>query len=302
MQSATSDESTSPSAQPAADSAGGGSLVWLNGNLVESRAAAISPFDHGLLTGDGVFETLVARKGEPFASTRHYQRLERSAGRMGLETPPKEVVYDAMKAVLQANDLDHARIRVTVTGGQGPLGSARGKEGQTLLVAASPVPPFPDSASVVTVAYPRNERGALAGIKTTSYGENVVALHDAKQRGGDEAIFGNMAGNLCEGTGTNIFVVQSGKLITPPLDAGCLAGVTRGIVIELCSDLGIEVSEIDTPLEDLENSEEAFLTSTLRDVQPIGTINGRALASCPGPVTERLAAAFAELAGSTTDP
>lgn len=300
MQSATSLPDAVSST--ASDTSGGAALVWLNGKLLDTQSAAISPFDHGLLTGDGVFETLVARKGEPFAHTRHYQRLHRSADRMGLETPEADVILEAMRDVLRVNELDLARIRVTVTGGQGPLGSARGHDGQTLLVAASPVPNQPEAAKLFTVPFPRNERGALAGIKTTSYGENVVALHLAKKQGGDEAIFGNLAGNLCEGTGTNIFIVREGQLITPPLEAGCLAGVTRGIVIDLCKKIGVDIQEIDTPLAELESVEEAFLTSTLRDVQPIESINGTTLPQVPGPMTTQLAEAFAALVAEDTDP
>lgn len=293
---------SAPSPAAASDASGGASLVWLQGQLLDARSAAISPFDHGLLTGDGVFETLVAHRGEPFAQTRHWRRLQHSAERMGLEAPGQELVLEAMRAVLRANQLQHARIRITVTGGEGPLGSARGHEGPTLLVAASPVPAFPPSAKVITVPYPRNERGALAGVKTVSYGENVVALDHAKKAGADEAIFGNLAGNLCEGTGTNIFIVRDGRLLTPPLSAGCLAGVTRGIVLDLCRENGIEVAESDSPLAGLESAEEAFLTSTLRDVQPISSVNGKALALAPGPMASRLGAAFADLVARDLDP
>lgn len=277
-------------------------MVWLQGELLDAKAAAISPFDHGLLTGDGVFETLVAHRGEPFAQTRHWKRLKNSASRMGLEAPEQSLILEAMRAVLQANHLQHARIRVTVTGGEGPLGSARGHKGQTLLVAASPVPAFSPAAKVITVPYPRNERGALVGVKTVSYGENVVALYHAKKAAADEAIFGNLAGNLCEGTGTNIFIVREGRLITPPLAAGCLAGVTRGIVIDLCRELGIDIQEIDTPLADLPSVDEAFLSSTLRDVQPIELVDGQSITLAPGPITQKLAAAFADLVARDLDP
>lgn len=299
MQSATT--STSPAAT-GQDASGGAAIVWLQGELLEADKAAISPFDHGLLTGDGIFETLVAHRGEPFAQTRHWRRLKNSAERMGLEVPAQDLVLEAMRAVLAANRLQHARIRVTVTGGEGPLGSARGHEGQTLLVAASPVPAFSPAAKVITVPYPRNERAALVGVKTVSYGENVVALYHAKQAGADEAIFGNLAGNLCEGTGTNIFIVRDGQLITPPLAAGCLAGVTRGIVIDLCREIGVDVQEIDTPLADLTTVDEAFLSSTLRDVQPIEAVNGSRIALAPGPVTAKLAQAFADLVARDLDP
>ncbi|MCP5540905.1 MAG: aminotransferase class IV [Akkermansiaceae bacterium] len=277
-------------------------FVWLDGHLIQSSEARVSPFDHGLLTGDGVFETLVAYRGEPFAPTRHHRRLHHSASSMGLETPPADELLHAMREVLRANRLDSARIRVTVTGGIGPLGSDRGGRGQTFVVAASPVPAFSPTARVFTVPFPRNERGALAGLKTTSYGENVVALYQAKSQGGDEAIFGNLVGNLCEGTGTNIFAVIGGKFITPPLSSGCLAGVTRGLVVELANELGLGLEEADVPLSALTGADEAFLTSTLREVQPIVEVNGQALGAAPGPMAKKLGPAFRSLTEHDLDP
>jgi branched-chain amino acid aminotransferase len=274
----------------------------LNGQLVEVEKAAISPFDHGLLTGDGIFETLISYRGEPFAHTRHYRRLTEAAQRLGLKVPAHDLFVGALREVIQASGLEHARLRFTVTGGEGPLGSGRGASKQTLLAAASPVPDFPAVANVVTVPYPRNERGALAGIKTVSYAENVMALHFAKERGGDEAIFGNLAANLCEGTGTNIFVVRDGKLITPPVSSGCLSGITRSVLLDLCRDQGIPVEETDIPLADLDRADEAFLTSTLREIQPVGKVNGTSLGQVPGPMAERLAAAFKDFVARELDP
>ena len=141
----------------------------------------------------------------------------------------------------------------------------------------------------------RNERGALAGIKSTSYAENVIALARAREAGASEAIFPNTVGNLCEGTGTNIFVEHEGRLVTPPLSSGCLAGVTRGLVLEVTdaeeADLGIDV---------LRTTTEAFLTSSTRDVMAIDRIDDRAMT--PGPLSAAAAAAFAELMAATTDP
>jgi branched-chain amino acid aminotransferase len=150
---------------------------------------------------------------------------------------------------------------------------------------------------VVVVPWPRNELGALAGLKTTSYGENVRALAYANQHGGSEAIFANTAGNLCEGTGTNVFVVSGGRLITPPLSAGCLAGVTRALVIEW-----VGAAEDDLPGDALSNAEEAFLTGTTRDVQPIRLVNGVKLPAVPGPITRKAAEVFAMRAADSPDP
>lgn len=284
------------------NSSGSAGIIWLNGELVDAASAAISPFDHGLLTGDGVFETLKSYRGEPFAQTRHYRRLVNSATTLGLKPPSQDTVLEAMRSVLGANEMPDARVRVTLTGGIGPLGSDRIDSDHTLLAAVSALPPVVPSVKVVTVPWPRNERGALVGLKTTSYAENVMALQYAHDRGCAEAIFGNLADNLCEGTGSNIFVVYGGRLITPTLASGCLAGVTRSVVIDLCGDLGIDVEEIDTPLADLPKAEEAFLTGTLKEVKAITEIDGTTIGSGPGPVTEKLITAFHDLVARNIDP
>ena len=145
--------------------------------------------------------------------------------------------------------------------------------------------------------WPRNERGALAGLKTTSYAENALALAYAKERGGGEAIFGNLAGNLCEGTGSNIFVVLRRRLVTPPLSSGCLAGVTRALVLEWFGG-----EEEDLALEDLYRADEAFLTSTTRDVQPIRAVDDTVLPAAPGPMTAKAMEAFAARSAELMDP
>ncbi len=279
-----------------------GSAVWWNGNLVDAAEVGISPFDHGMLVGDGVFETMTAYGGEPFACRRHYERLTHSATTMGLGVPPRQVLDDAMRAVLKANGLSEARIRLTLTSGEGPLGSARGHAEQSVMVAVSPMPAFELTTKVVVVPYLRNEKGALTGIKTTSYGENVVALKYAKERGAGEALFSNTAGQLCEGTGTNIFLVLDGVLVTPPLASGCLAGVTRSVLLDICKKEGIPAEERDIPIEDLKRASEAFLTSTLREVQGIEYADDYRLPMAPGPITEQLAKAFKARVAADMDP
>jgi branched-chain amino acid aminotransferase len=163
------------------------------------------------------------------------------------------------------------------------------------VIATGPLEAPVPSVAVHTVPWTRNEHGALAGIKTTSYAENVRALAFAKARGGSEALFANTAGHLCEGTGSNVFVVVGSRILTPPLSSGCLAGVTRALVLE-----ATDAVEQDLPIGVLRSADEVFLTSTGRDVQPVHRVDGRFLV--PGRTTTRAAAAFAALAASDIDP
>jgi branched-chain amino acid aminotransferase len=166
-------------------------------------------------------------------------------------------------------------------------------------VTARELAPYPPVVDVVTVTWPRNERGAVAGLKTTSYAENVMALAVAHRQGASEAVFANTVGHLCEGSGSNIFVVLGGRLVTPALSSGCLAGITRGLILEC---LECDVDQRDVPIGELGEVEEAFLTSALRDVQPIGRIDGRALPFGPGPLTTTVAQAYATLQAREPDP
>jgi branched-chain amino acid aminotransferase len=272
-------------------------VVWIDGALVDEREARVSPFDHGLLTGDGVFETMKVIRGRPFALRRHLDRLARSTAGMRLPCPPREVVLAAIDAVIAANGWGEARLRVTVTGGPGALGSDRASVEPTVIVAGGSMPAWPPATDVAVAPWPRNERGALTGVKSVSYGENVVALAYARDRGAGEALFANLAGNLCEGTGTNIFVGIGGRLVTPPLSSGCLAGVTRDLVLEL-----VDAVEDDVPMDAMAGLEEAFLTSSTRDVQAIRAIDGRPLPTCPGPLTEGAGIAFRSLQDRDLDP
>jgi len=277
-------------------------MVWLDGALVATGEARVSPFDHGLLVGDGVFETLRVYGGRPFAWTRHLDRLAYSAGGLGLAVPDRDVLRSAAEAVLAANGHTEARLRLTITGGVAPLGSERGSNDPTVIVASSALDAWPPSAHVVIVPWVRNDRGATAGLKTTSYAENVRALAFAHERGAGEAIFANTRDELCEATGSNVFVVRDDAVRTPPGSSGCLLGVTRALVLELASQCGIEISEVPLPLEALADADEAFLTSTTREVQPIATVDGRALVASPGPITAALSRAFTELVGRDLDP
>ncbi len=276
--------------------------LWVNGRLDDLSKLRISPLDHGLLVGDGVFETLRVYGGTPFAWRRHYERLAHSAGGIGLPAPPSTDLRAAADAVLDANQLREARLRITVTGGEAPLGSERGEAAPTVIVAASELAPRSEVADVVTVPWARNERGAISGLKTISYAENVRALAYAREHGAGEAVFPNTRGELCEATGSNVFLVFAGVLHTPPAEAGCLLGVTRALVLELAAGMGIAIEEAALPLDALHRADEAFLSSTTREVQAIGRVDGQTLPIAPGPLTTRLADAFTELVAGNPDP
>ena len=269
-------------------------FLWLNGRIQSMEEARLSPLDHGFLVGDGVFETLVARGGKPFAAQQHYERLVRSCEVTGLRCISEATFHESISAVMQANGLHDARVRVTLTSGDGPLGSDRGAGQGTVLVVATPLNSWPPTEKVQLAPWTRNSRGALASVKSVSYGENVRALLYAKDRGCGEALVVNESNQLCEGTGSNVFVVLEGRLLTPPLSSGCLAGITRQLVLEACAEVGIVCLEEDLPVVVLEECEEAFLTSSTRDVHPISLLNGRAL-QAPGPVTLTVQQAFRQM-------
>ncbi len=274
--------------------------AWLNGDLLDDPGrGAIAVTDHGFTVGDGVFEAVKTLHGEPFALTRHLARLERSAAGLGLPVPDLDDVRRGVRAVLgdEAAGDPIGRLRVTWTAGPAPMGSGRGGGPPTLVVAYSAIDVAAPQTSVVTVPWTRNEHGATAGLKTTSYAENVIALAHAQHHGGSEAVFANTAGNLCEGTGSNVFYVLDGELRTPSLAAGCLAGITRELVVEWCG-----AREVDEPLNDVvARASEAFLVSTTRDVQAISRWDDRALPA-PGPVTRRCAETWAAREAETMDP
>lgn len=259
--------------------------VWANGMLLDDPdQPVLSVLDHGFTVGDGVFEAIKVVDNVPFALTRHLRRMMRSAAGLGLPEPDPDVVRRAITAVLDAERIALGRLRITWTAGPSPLGSGRGEMATpTLVVASAEMRPFEPSTAIVTVPWPRNEKGALAGLKTTSYAENVIALAEAAKHGASEAILGNTAGQLCEGTGTNVFYVVDGELRTPTLGGGCLAGITRRLLLEWYG--GVEVDE---PVEVLRQASEAFLVSTTRDVQGIHRWDDHDL-TAPGPVTTEAA-------------
>lgn len=271
--------------------------VWFNGSvLAQAEAPVIRVDDHGFTVGDGVFEAIKIVDGQPFALTRHLNRIVSSAAGLGLPAPDLAVIRGAVDEVLESQALPLGRLRITWTAGPAPLGSGRGGGPPSLVVVAAPMDPAAAATDAVRVPWVRNERSAVAGLKTTSYAENVVALAYARERGATEAVFANTVGNLCEGTGSNVGYVIAGEARTPTLASGCLAGVTRALAVEWCG-----IREIDEPIGVLDQADEVFLLSTTRDVQPVRRLDDLEF-DVPGPVTRRLMDTWAEREARSPDP
>lgn len=275
--------------------------VWVNGERVAPLAPSIAALDHGITVGDGAFETCKVAGGKPFAPGRHARRLDRSLAGLGLPVADHAVIDAGIRSVLAGEPIAFGRLRYTVTAGAGPLGSDRDASPLTYIVTAGRQPPNPASGKLVVVPWTRNERSATAGLKTTSYADNVVALAFAIKHGGVEALFANSVGNLCECTGSNIFVVVDGEILTPDLASGPLAGVTRELVIQWCRLEGLKVREQPLPMSILGQAQEVFITSSTKDVMAVHAIDDRLIAA-PGPVTVRASEIFGRLSHERPDP
>jgi branched-chain amino acid aminotransferase len=271
--------------------------IWLDGRLYDDpRQATIAGSDHGLLVGDGVFETLKVTDQGAFAIRRHLNRMSRSAAALGLPPPDHALLREAIAAVLASRDFNLGKLRITYTGGRGPLGSEAAYGPPTLMVALAPVDAAPPLTSIVTAPWRRNERGALTGVKSTSYAENVRGLGYAAALGAGDAIFLNTADQVCEGTGTNIFLVFGDTVLTPPLSSGPLAGITRELIMEWSP-----VEERELTLEEAKQADEVFLTSSMRDIQGVERWDDQTFRSAH-PVTRALSVKFTARTEADLDP
>ena len=271
--------------------------IWLNGRLYDDpQQATVAGIDHGLVVGAGVFETLKVTERGAFAVRRHLNRLSRSAAALHLPAPDHGQIREAIDTVLDGRGFPLGKLRITYTGGHGPLGSEAAYGPPTLIAALAPTAAAAPLASIVTAPWTRNEHGALAGVKSISYAENVRALGYAAERAASEAIFPNTAGHVCEGTGSNIFLVFGGAVVTPPLSSGPLAGITRQLIMEWSS-----VEQRDLTLEEAKQADEVFLTSSMRNIQGIERWDDQ-IFSPMRPVTQALASRFAERSEVDLDP
>jgi branched-chain amino acid aminotransferase len=273
----------------------------INGEIVPAEQAHVSVLDNGFTFGDSAYETLRTYGGRPFHLDRHLQRLRRSAGRLGIEVPlSDEALGDRLDALLARAANPESYIRFIISRGVGEISYRFDRvHGPTVVMVVKPYEPLPESSyseGVVgaVVAVRRNHPQALdPAIKSCNLLNNIFAVREAQARGAAEAIMLNDRGEVAEGASSNIFMVKDGVLLTPPLHAGILAGVTRDVLLELAPQEGIPVREETFGLAQLFAADEVFLSSTLKEAAPVTSIDGRPVGSGrPGPVTGRLLAAF----------
>jgi branched-chain amino acid aminotransferase len=285
--------------------------VYIDGKYYDEKNAKISVFDHGLLYGDGVFEGIRAYNGRVFKLAEHIERLFYSAKAILLEIPmpPKEVAA-AVVQCCRRNKLRDGYIRLVVTRGVGTLGLNPNKCKQpSVIIIAGAIQLYPPELykkglEIITVATTRNLHSALnPAIKSLNYLNNVLAKIEALNGGCEEAIMLNSEGYVAECTGDNIFIVKAGQLLTPPLSAGALYGITRGTVMALARENGMPVSEPNLTRYDLFNADECFLTGTGAEIIAVVKIDGRAIGNGkPGPVTEGLISQYHALTQVSGEP
>lgn len=274
-------------------------MIYLNGELLPDGEACISPADRGLLLGDGLFETMRVYQGVIFRADAHLERFLAGAEFLGIRVPFGEGdLLRALSRTLEANGLAQrdASLRLTLTRGTGPRGLVPSPNAQpTLLVTASPLraithPP----ATAIIASVRRNEHSPLANLKTLNFLDNVLARREAVEAGADEALLLNTSGNLAEASAANLFAVFDGVLHTPPLGDGVLPGITRAVVLELARGLDIPVVEASLSPKQFFTTQEAFLTNSLIEIQPLAMVNGREIGDWEvGEMTRRLRGKYA---------
>jgi branched-chain amino acid aminotransferase len=278
--------------------------VYICGTFFPQEDAKISVFDHGLLYGDGVFEGLRSYHGKVFRLQEHVVRLYESAKAIWLEIPmSQDAMSDAVNEAVRLNKIDDGYIRLVVTRGTGTLGldPNRCSNPQVIIIADAislyPKELYEKGLEIVTVSVQRTHPAALnPRIKSLNYLNNILAKIEGLQAGCIEALMLNHKGEIAECTGDNIFLVRRGVLLTPPLDAGILAGVTRDAVIECACVAGIEVSEVPLTKHDVYVADECFLTGTAAEVIPVVKVDSRVIGTGkPGPITRDLEKQFKEL-------
>ena len=280
-----------------------GVFASIDGKIVPEEEAKVSAFDNGFAFGDSVYETLRTYAGRPFVLGRHLARLRRSAGRLAFEIPQRDAELRArVLAVLDAAANPESYLRLIVSRGKGDLSYNFDRvKGPTVVMLVKPFEALPEAhfsegIPVSLVSIRRNPRWALdPAIKSSNLLNNLLATMEAQRAGAFEAILLNERGELAEGAGSNVFVGKRGVLRTPPLEAGLLAGITRDLVFELSQELAIEVRQEPLRPDDLLGADEAFITSTLKEITPIARVGERVIAGGrPGELTRRLQAAYRE--------
>jgi branched-chain amino acid aminotransferase len=285
--------------------------IYLDGRIVDESEAKISVFDHGLLYGDGVFEGIRFYNSRVFRLEEHVRRLYDSAKSILLNIPltPEEMAA-ATCATVRANGLTNGYIRLVVTRGIGPMGLSPFKcPKASVIIIADTISLYSDEAyahglTMATCATRRPSHDILSPqVKSLNYLNNVMAKVEAIQAGAEEGLMLNDVGLVAECTGDNIFVIRDGAITTPPITAGALPGITRGVVMDIAREFGIPLAERDLSRHDIYTCDECFLTGTAAEVIAATKLDQRVLGTGrPGPITQRVIARFREIAGSTGTP
>jgi branched-chain amino acid aminotransferase len=275
-------------------------LVFVNGECVPADGAHLSARDRGFTLADGLFETMRARRSVVFRMDRHLARLSDGLRVMQIPKPP-QLHHWLEQAVADAGQAD-VSIRLTITRGPGAAGLTPPADVRpTVVVTVSPMPQFPAETyttglAAIIASGRRNARSMTAGLKTLSYTDAVIAWIEAQRAGADEAIFLDEDGHCSEATASNLFIVFDGVLVTPPVTCAALPGVTRATILELAAAAGVRAEQRAFSPDVLASAQEAFLTSSLRGIAPLRSVDGRTIGQgAAGELTTRLRSAYAAL-------
>ena len=269
--------------------------ISVNGQLVPASEATVSPLDRGLLYGDGVFETIRVYGGTPYLLDAHLKRMAHGCSVILLPMPEPEEIKGWVREALEANDLSDAYLRITVTrGATGGVWYDFDQASPTIVILCKPYsqPDYGNGLILRLSTFRSDEQSPLTRIKHTGLLWKIMARREARQSGVNDAIMLNTKGHVAEATSANAFWVRQGILYTPSLDSGILAGITRGGVLEIAGEQGIEIVEGHFAFEELLAAEEAFLTSSTWELAPIRSIDDMTFAHAPGKVTKRLAEGY----------
>lgn len=269
-------------------------MVMHNSRLVPIGEVRLSPGQAGLLSGWGLFTTLRVFDGVPFAFERHWKRLQKDAGRTRLPFPfQADAVRAQLMEVLRANQVKEGTARIYVV--YNKVGFWQSDESfpeVDLILYSAGLPSYREPCRLGVAEHGRHAASPLAGVKVTSWLNNVWNLAEIQRAGFDEVMLLNERGEVAECTAANIFCARGGKVLTPPLASGCLAGVTRGLLLEIGPQAGVLVEEATLKPEDLYSADEVFISSTNRNLLAVGEIAGHRMPAAPGPVTQKLEKAF----------
>ena len=265
-----------------------------NDKLMPIEQVRLSPGQAGLLSGWGLFTTLRICDGIPFAFERHWKRLEKDAAHTGLPFPfNAEKVRAQLTELVRANQVKEATARIyCIHNKVGFWQSDEPLPTVDLILYTAALPEYREPTRLALGEQGRHAASPLAGVKVTSWLNNVWHLHEAQRRGFDEVVLLNERGEVAECTAANLFAVRAGQVLTPPLSSGCLEGVTRAILLEIGKDAGVEIEERTLRPEDLFSAQEVFISSTNRSVLGVGQIESHTIADAPGPITKKLEKAF----------